>query len=65
MTALQTEERFLVERNGEPLGMIVGKPNGYVVYAYRHHIWPLDRRVFQSLGAAERQIELCDRNATS
>lgn len=60
MPAPQSEERRLIERNGQPLGMIVGKPNGYVIYACTHHIWPLDRRIFQSLSEAERKITLCD-----
>lgn len=50
----------LVERDGQQLGMIVEKPHGYVVYACTHAVWPLDRRVFYSLEAAEREIVLCD-----
>ena len=41
------------------MGMIVGEPYGYVVYACAKPVWPLDRKVFPSLDAAERQIIQC------
>ena len=65
MLAPRLEERRLVERNAQPIGMIVGKPHGYVVYAFAHQVWPLDRRVFPSLDAAERQIALCNQSIAS
>ena len=60
MPAPQSEERRLIERDGQALGLIVGKPNGYVIYACTHHIWPLDRRIFRSWDEAEGEIALCD-----
>ena len=62
MTALLSEDRCLVEREDRPLGIIVGEEHGYVIYACAEHLWALDRKVFPSLGAAEKQIILRDRN---
>ena len=59
MTSTQSEDRYLVEREGRPLGMIVGEPHGYVVYACAKQVWSLDRKVFPSLDAATRQITQC------
>ncbi len=63
MIPRQSEERILVKRMGQPLGMIVAKPNGYEVYALKPEVWPLDRRLFQSIDAAETHIARCDRRA--
>ena len=49
-------ERRLIEHGGLLLGFIVEKPHGYIVYAYAHEIWPLDRRVFPTWAAAEREM---------
>ena len=57
------EKRLPVASHGRSLGMIVAKPHGYVVYALAPEIWPLDRRVFASLDAAESHIARCDRCA--
>ena len=59
MTGTQSEDRYLVEHEGRPLGMIVGEPYGYVVYACAKQVWSLDRKVFPSLDAATRQITQC------
>lgn len=52
----RVSERRLVEHDGRQLGMIVEKPHGYVVYACTPLIWPLDRRVFSTWEAAEREM---------
>ena len=54
--ATQSEDRYLIECKGLPLGVIVAEPHGYVIYACSKHIWPLDHKVFKSLDDAERQI---------
>ena len=59
MSGTQPEDRYLVEREGRPLGMIVAEPYGYVVYACARQVWSLDRKVFPSLDAATRQITRC------
>ena len=59
MASTQSEDRYLVEREGRPLGMVVGEPYGYVVYACAKQVWSLDRKVFPSLDAATRQITQC------
>jgi len=51
-----SEGRYLIERDGRPLGVIVSEPHGFVVFACASDIWPLDGKVFQSLELAERQI---------
>ena len=61
----QSEDRYLIEREGLPLGVIVAEPHGYVVYACSKHIWPLDHKVFESLDDAERQIAQCAQDAKS
>ena len=36
--ATQSEDRYLIECKGLPLGVIVAEPHGYVIYACSKHI---------------------------
>ena len=51
-----SEGRYIIERDGRPLGVVISEPHGFVVFACSSDIWPLDGKVFQSLERAERQI---------
>ena len=63
MATTKTEDRYLIEREGRPLGMVVAEPHGYVVYACAKQIWPLDRKAFQSFQDAEKRITQCARKS--
>ena len=56
LVSSHSEDRYVIERDGSPLAVIVAEPHGYVVYACSNHIWPLDHKVFESLDEAKRHI---------
>ena len=49
-----SNDRWIVEHSGEPVGMIVRDEAGFVFHAAAADVWKLDRRVFATMHAAQR-----------
>ena len=49
-----SDDRWIVEHSGEPLGMIVRDEAGFVFHAAAAGVWRLDRQVFPTMYAAQR-----------
>ncbi len=52
MTSKQTDDRWIIEEAGEPVGMIVRDEAGFVFHAAASDMWSLDRQVFPNAHAA-------------
>ena len=49
-----SDDRWIVEHSGEPIGMIVRDEAGFVFYAAAANLWELDRQMFPTMHAAQR-----------
>ena len=49
-----SNDRWIVEHSGEPVGMIVRDEAGFVFHAATTDLWKLDRQVFATMHAAQR-----------
>lgn len=45
--------RFVIELNGEPVGLVIGERQGYRFYAAASHFAEFERRLFSSPAQAE------------
>jgi len=52
MTSKLSDDRWIIEEAGEPVGMIVRDEAGFVFHAAASDVWSLDRRVFPNMHAA-------------
>ena len=52
MTSKHTDDRWIIEEAGEPVGMIVRDEAGFVFHAAAADMWSLDRQVFPNAHAA-------------
>ncbi len=50
-------DRYLLEREGEPVALLLRDGQHFVLYALSAAARPLDGQTFQSIQAAERAIE--------
>jgi hypothetical protein len=48
-----TGQRYVIELEGEPAGIVVGERAGYRFYAVQSHYASLEARLFRSPGQAE------------
>ena len=48
-----TGQRYVIELEGEPAGIVVGERTGFRFYAVQSHFACLEQRVFRSPGQAE------------
>jgi hypothetical protein len=48
-----TGQRYVIELEGEPAGIVVGERAGFRFYAVQSHFACLEQRVFRSPGQAE------------
>ncbi len=49
-----SNDRWIVEHSGEPVGMIVRDEAGFIFHASAVDLWELDRQVFPTMHAAPR-----------
>ena len=57
-----TGQRFVIELEGEPAGIVVGERAGFRFYAVQTHYASLEGRLFRSPGQAEHACrDLADR----
>ncbi len=48
-----TGQRYVIELEGEPAGIVVGERTGFRFYAVQSHFSSLEQRLFRSPGQAE------------
>ena len=48
------DDRWVIEDNGEPLGVVIRDGDAFVFHAAASEVWPLDRKIFRSVDAARR-----------
>ncbi len=49
-----SNDRWIVDHSGKPVGMIVRDEAGFVFHAATTDLWKLDRQVFPTMHAAQR-----------
>ena len=54
MTEMVEGHRWVIENDGEALGVVTRDGDAFVFHAASPEVWPLDRRIFRSVGEARR-----------
>ena len=54
MSEIVEDDRWVIEDEGEAVGVVIRDGDAFVFHAASPDVWPLDRRIFRSVGEARR-----------